>query len=65
MIILLNKDTISLVQDADQIKDLLELIDQDIPSALKTPLESVAHLDDHFAMVSNQEHIFEGCSAEG
>ena len=37
MIILLNKDTISLVQDADQIKDLLELIDQDIPSALKAP----------------------------
>ena len=51
MIILLNKDTISLVQDADQIKDLLELIDQDIPSALKAPLESAAHLDDHFAMV--------------
>ena len=51
MIFLLNKDTISLVQDADQIKDLLELIDQDIPSALKTPLESAAHLDDHFAMV--------------
>ena len=51
VIILLNKDTISLVQDADQIKDLLELIDQDIPSALKAPLESAAHLDDHFAMV--------------
>ncbi|XP_066384768.1 uncharacterized protein [Miscanthus floridulus] len=50
VIILLNKDTISLVQDADQIKDLLELIDQDIPSALKAPLESAAHLDDHFAM---------------
>ena len=51
MIILLNKDTISLVQDADQIRDLLELIDEDIPSALKAPLESAAHLDDYFAMV--------------
>ena len=48
---LLDKDINTLVKEADQIRDLLELIDQDIPSALKASLESVAHLDDYFAMV--------------
>ena len=48
---LLDKDINTLVQEADQIRDLLELIDQDIPSAFKASLESVAHLDDYFTMV--------------
>jgi hypothetical protein len=49
--VLLNKDINNLVQEADQISDLLELIDQDIPLVVKASLESAAHLDDYFAMV--------------
>jgi chromosome segregation ATPase len=49
--VLLNKDNNTLVQEADQIRDLLQLIDQDIPSILKASLESTTHLDDYFAMV--------------
>ena len=49
--LLLNKDINTLVQDADQIRDLIELIDQDIPPSLKSSLESAAHLDDYFASV--------------
>jgi hypothetical protein len=48
---LLDKDINTLVQEVDQIRDLLELIVQGIPSALKASLEFAAHLDDYFAMV--------------
>lgn len=48
---LLDRDINILVQEDDQIRDLLELIDQDIPPAIKAPLESIAQLDNHFAMV--------------
>jgi hypothetical protein len=49
---LLDKDMNTQVQEADQIRDLLKLIDQDIPSIFKASLESAAHLDDYFTMVS-------------
>jgi chromosome segregation ATPase len=41
----------TLIQDVDQIRDLTELIDQEIPSDLKAVLESAAHIDDHFAAI--------------
>jgi len=49
--VLLNKDISTLVQEAHQIRYLLELIDQGIPSILKASLESAARLDDYFAIV--------------
>jgi hypothetical protein len=48
---LLDKDIKTLVQEADQIRDLLELIDQDIPPTFKASLDSAAQLDNYFAMV--------------
>jgi chromosome segregation ATPase len=51
IILLLNKDITTLVQDADQIRDIIELIDQEVPPNLRASLESIAHLDDHFATV--------------
>lgn len=48
---LLSKDISILVQDADQIRDLLDLIDQDIPADSRTVLSSAAQLDDFFASV--------------
>lgn len=48
---LLSKDIITSVHDADQIRDIIELIDQEIPPTLKASLESVSNLNDYFATV--------------
>lgn len=49
--LLLNKDVTVLVQEADQIRDIIDLIDQEIPPALKASLDSAACIDDYFGPV--------------
>jgi chromosome segregation ATPase len=39
------------VKDADLLREALELIDQDLPADIKTSLEPVSKLDDHFVVV--------------
>jgi Ca2+-binding EF-hand superfamily protein len=45
---LLQKDVQDQVKDADLLREALELIDQDLPADIKTYLEPVSMLDDHF-----------------
>lgn len=51
IVLLLNKDITALVQEADQVRDIIDLIDQEIPPVLKASLDSAACIDDHFGPV--------------
>jgi chromosome segregation ATPase len=48
---LLQKGVQDQVKDADLLREALALIDQDLPADIKTFLEPVAKLDDHFVAV--------------
>jgi chromosome segregation ATPase len=48
---LLQKGVQDQVKDADLLREALALIDQDLPADIKTSLEPVAKLDDHFVAV--------------
>jgi hypothetical protein len=48
---LLQRDVQDQVKDADLLREALELIDQDLPADIKTSLEPVSKLDDHFVAV--------------
>jgi chromosome segregation ATPase len=48
---LLQRDVQDQVNDADLLREALELIDQDLPANIKASLEPVSKLDDHFVAV--------------
>jgi chromosome segregation ATPase len=48
---LLQKDIQDQVKDADLLREALALIDQDLPANIKTSLEPISKLDDHFVAV--------------
>jgi hypothetical protein len=48
---LLQRDVQDQVKDADILREALELIDQDLPADIKTFLEHVSKLNDHFVAV--------------
>jgi chromosome segregation ATPase len=48
---LLQRDIQDQVNDADLLREALELIDQDLPANIKASLEPVSKLDDHFVAV--------------
>jgi chromosome segregation ATPase len=48
---LLQKDIQDQAQDADLLREALAFIDQDLPTDIKTSLEPVSKLDDHFAAI--------------
>jgi predicted nucleic acid-binding Zn-ribbon protein len=48
---LLQKDVQDQVKDADLLREVLELIDQDLPADIKASLETVSKLNDHFVAV--------------
>jgi hypothetical protein len=51
IISLLQRDVQDQVNDADLLREALELIDQDLPADIKASLERVSKLDDHFVAV--------------
>jgi chromosome segregation ATPase len=48
---LLQRDVQDQVKDADLLREVLELIDQDLPADIKASLETVSKLDNHFLAV--------------
>jgi chromosome segregation ATPase len=48
---LLQRDVQDQVRDADLLREALEFIDQDLPADIKSSLEPVSQLDNHFAAV--------------
>jgi hypothetical protein len=48
---LLQKDVQDQVKDADLLREVLILIDQDLPADIKASLEPVSKLDDHFVAI--------------
>jgi chromosome segregation ATPase len=50
---LLQRDVQDQVKDADLLREALEFIDQDLPADIKTSLEPVSQLDNHFAAVKH------------
>jgi chromosome segregation ATPase len=48
---LLQRDVQDQVKDADLLREVVELIDQDLPADIKASLEPVSRMDDHFVLV--------------
>jgi chromosome segregation ATPase len=48
---LLQSDTQDQVRDVDRLEEILESIDQELPSNIKVLLEPIPHLDNHYAAV--------------
>jgi chromosome segregation ATPase len=48
---LLQRDTQDQVRDVDRLEEILESIDQELPSNIKAHLEPISHLDNHYAAV--------------
>jgi hypothetical protein len=48
---LLQRDIQDQVRDVDRLEEILESIDQELPSSIKTSLEPISHLDNHYAAV--------------
>jgi chromosome segregation ATPase len=48
---LLQKDVQDQVKDADLLREVLALIDQDLPADIKASLEPISKMDDHFVAV--------------
>jgi hypothetical protein len=48
---LLQRDVQDQVRDADLLREALELIDPDLPTDIKSSLETISQLDNHFAVV--------------
>jgi hypothetical protein len=47
----LQRDIQDQVRDVDLLEEVLESINQDLPVDIKTSLEPLSQLDDHFAVV--------------
>jgi chromosome segregation ATPase len=47
----LQRDIQDQVRDVDCLEEILESIDQELPSNIKTSLEPISHLDSHYAAV--------------
>jgi predicted RNase H-like nuclease (RuvC/YqgF family) len=48
---LLQRDILDQVRDVDRLEEVLESIDQELPSNIKASLEPISHLDNHYAAV--------------
>jgi predicted RNase H-like nuclease (RuvC/YqgF family) len=48
---LLQRDIQEQVRDVDRLEEILEVIDQELPSNIKASLEPISHLDNHYATV--------------
>jgi chromosome segregation ATPase len=48
---LLQRDIQDQVRDVDRLEEILESIDQELPSNIKASLEPISHLDNHYAAV--------------
>jgi predicted RecB family endonuclease len=48
---LLQKDIHDQVRDVDRLEEILESINQELPSNIKALLEPISHLDNHYAAV--------------
>jgi chromosome segregation ATPase len=48
---LLQRDIQDQVRDVDRLEEILESIDQELPSNIKASLEPISHLDNHYATV--------------
>jgi predicted RNase H-like nuclease (RuvC/YqgF family) len=48
---LLQRDIQEQVRDVDRLEEILESIDQELPSNIKASLEPISHLDNHYATV--------------
>jgi chromosome segregation ATPase len=48
---LLQRDIQDQVRDVDHLEEILESINQDLPSNIKASLEPISHLDNHYAAV--------------
>jgi chromosome segregation ATPase len=48
---LLQRDIHDQVRDVDRLEEVLESIDQELPDEIKTFLEPISHLDNHYAAV--------------
>jgi chromosome segregation ATPase len=48
---LLQRDIQDQVRDVDRLEEVLESIDQELPSNIKASLEPISHLDNHYAAV--------------
>jgi YesN/AraC family two-component response regulator len=48
---LLQRDIQDQVRDVDRLEEVLESIDQELPSNIKASLEPISHLDNHYATV--------------
>jgi hypothetical protein len=48
---LLQSDVQDQVRDVDLLEEILESINQELPDDIKTSLEPISQLDDHFAVV--------------
>jgi chromosome segregation ATPase len=48
---LLQRDIQDQVRDVDHLEEVLESIDQELPSNIKASLEPISHLDNHYAAV--------------
>jgi glutamine synthetase adenylyltransferase len=46
---LLQRDIQDQVRDVDRLEEVLESIDQELPSNIKASLEPISHLDNHYA----------------
>jgi chromosome segregation ATPase len=47
----LQRDIQDQVRDVDRLEEILESIDQELPSNMKATLEPISHLDNHYAAV--------------
>jgi chromosome segregation ATPase len=58
---LLQRDIQDQVRDVDHLEEVLESIDQELPSNIKASLEPISHLDNHYAVVrralKNQSYL--------
>jgi hypothetical protein len=45
----LQRDAQDQVRDVDRLDEILEPIDQELPDDMKTSLEPISHLDNHYA----------------
>jgi Ca2+-binding EF-hand superfamily protein len=47
----LQRDAQDQVRDVDHLDEMLESIDQELPDDIKASLETISHLDNHYATV--------------
>ena len=50
--LILNEDIVNLIQKVNLIRDIWYLVDQEIPTSVKTALDTALHLDDHTGSIN-------------